>query len=119
MVADGFVEVLLGDPKVSYFFKSTDKEKHKKHLANFVSMAFGKPDAKYTFTKEGVDNLTKVHAGMGITAEHFGIVANHLEAVMLVRALDHICTFLCGPSTLTHTCFTPQSPGMALVRIGI
>lgn len=83
-VADGFVDALLGDPKVSHFFKDTDKMKHKKHLANFVSMAFGKPNASYNFSKEGVDNLTKVHAGMGITAEHFGIVADHLHAVMLV-----------------------------------
>lgn len=88
VVADGFVEALLGDPKVNFFFKGTDKAKHKKHLANFVSMAFGKPDAGYNFSKEGVDNLTKVHAGMGITAEHFAIVAGHLESVMLV------CSFL-------------------------
>lgn len=84
VVAERFVDALLGDPEVSHFFKGTDKEKHVKHLANFVSMAFGKPNASYNFSKEGVDNLTKVHAGMGITARHFGIVAEHLEAVMLV-----------------------------------
>lgn len=55
------------------------------HLANFVSMAFGKPGAKYNFSKEGVDSLTQAHANMGITSEHFDIVASHLQSCMEVR----------------------------------
>lgn len=47
-------------------------------------MAFGKPGAKYNFSKEGVDSLTKVHANMGITPKHFDIVASHLQGCMEV-----------------------------------
>lgn len=46
-------------------------------------MAFGKPGATYNFSKDGMD-LTRVHAGMGITADHFEAVANHLQEVMQV-----------------------------------
>lgn len=62
-----------------------DKEGHIKHLSQFVSMAFGKVGAKYNFSKEGVQNLTQAHAGMGITPNDFAIVASHLQGCMEVR----------------------------------
>ena len=71
--------------------RGTDREKHVKHLARFVSMAFGKPGARYNFSKEGVDNLTKAHANMGITAEHFTIVASHLQKCMEARCAPLEC----------------------------
>lgn len=103
IVADGFVEALLGDGEVNHFFAGTDKSKHKRHLGNFVAMAFGKPDAKYSFSKAGVDNLSKVHAGMGITARHFGIVADHLQKVMLVSFRTHVNHDLVNLSCTDHS----------------
>lgn len=54
------------------------------HISQFVSIAFGKPGAKYNYSREGMDDLTKVHADMGITSEHFEIVASHLQGCMEV-----------------------------------
>ena len=71
--------------------RGTEREKHVQHLGQFVAIAFGKPDAKYNFSKEGVDNLTKAHANMGITAKDFDIVASHLQGCMEVRLHQASC----------------------------
>ena len=69
--------------------RGTDRDSHVKHLEMFIAVAFGKPGASYNFSEEGVDNLTKAHASMGIEAKHFEIVASHLQGCMEV--LPYFC----------------------------
>jgi truncated hemoglobin YjbI len=86
VVTELFVDRLLADPKVKHFFARVDRDAHIRHLSGFVAMALGKPDAKYNFSKRGVDSLARAHAGLGITSADFDVVASHLQACFEVRA---------------------------------
>ena len=83
--------------------RGTSRDKHVKYLSRFVSMAFGKQDAEYSFSQRGVDNLTVAHQGLGITSTHFNIVCSHLQKCLEVCShhtffLMHHCTLRSAPA---------------------
>ncbi|MFO0277564.1 MAG: group I truncated hemoglobin [Planctomycetota bacterium] len=54
----------------------TDMRQQRAHLVAFLAMALGGP------TEYRGQGMRQAHAGRGITAEHFGRVAGHLQATL-------------------------------------
>lgn len=75
-VVDRFYDLVLGDERLSGYFVGTDLSALKRHQVLLVSQVMGGP-ARY----DGRD-LQQAHAGMEISAEHFGVVVTHLAAAM-------------------------------------
>ena len=73
---DIFYRKVLSDDRISEFFDTIDmEEQHIKQKA-FLTMAFGGPNS-YT----GKD-MREAHAGMALTEEHFGAVAEALVGTL-------------------------------------
>ena len=75
-VVDQFYVRILADKKLAPLFAKTDMKKQRAHQVAFLAMALGGPSA-YTGK-----SMRPAHAGRGITAEHFGLVAGHLQATL-------------------------------------
>ncbi|HEB54020.1 MAG TPA: group 1 truncated hemoglobin [bacterium] len=75
-VVDNFYQRILADPTVSHFFAGTDMVKQRAHQAAFLGMALGGPN-EYRGRA-----MRAAHTGLGITDEHFGAIAGHLQAAL-------------------------------------
>jgi hemoglobin len=76
-VSEYFYGLVLNDDLLKPFFAGKDTEGLKRHQAEFLAAAAGGP----AFTGRSME---KAHAGLNITDEAFGRVAQHLSAT-----LDH------------------------------
>eukprot|EP00397_Hematodinium_sp_SG-2012_P029723 GEMP01031428.1.p1 GENE.GEMP01031428.1~~GEMP01031428.1.p1 ORF type:complete len:440 (-),score=89.11 GEMP01031428.1:814-2133(-) len=81
-VVDKLYEELLKDKRVSHFFSATDLLKLKKHQRDFLTLAFGGPNAY-----KG-KSLLESHAALGITEQHFGAVAENVIKVLKAVGVD-------------------------------
>jgi len=87
---DIFYRKVLADDRISEFFDTVDMEaQHKKQKA-FLTMAFGGPNSY-----SGKD-MREAHAGMNLTEEHFGAVAEALIGTLQDLNVDqeHIDTII-------------------------
>ncbi|KRC61086.1 hypothetical protein ASE14_09095 [Agromyces sp. Root81] len=75
-VVNRFYELVLGDDRLLKHFEGIEMVRLKRHQVALVSQVMGGPVAY-----EGRD-LRAAHANMGITAEEFGAVAEHLIAAL-------------------------------------
>lgn len=75
-VVNRFYELVLGDDRLLKHFEGVELVRLKRHQVALVSQVMGGPVAY-----EGRD-LRAAHANMGITAEEFGAVAEHLIAAL-------------------------------------
>ncbi len=73
---DLFYEKVLADDRVKHFFDDVDMPGQRGKQRKFLAYAFGAP-VKY----DGKD-MRAAHAGMNLTEEHFGAIAEHLQATM-------------------------------------
>ncbi|MCC9657133.1 group I truncated hemoglobin [Rhodopirellula halodulae] len=81
VVDDMYVRV-LADPELTHFFDGVPMEKLSRMQTEFIaSMTSG--DIQYT----GAD-LTKVHAGRGITGAHFSRFCGHLTDAMEAKQVS-------------------------------
>ncbi|MFN9843943.1 MAG: group I truncated hemoglobin [Planctomycetota bacterium] len=75
-VVDAFYARVLADAFLAPLFAGTDMRQQRAHLVAFLAMALGGP------TEYRGQGMRQAHAGRGITAEHFGRVAGHLQATL-------------------------------------
>ena len=75
-VVDEFYRRVLGDPLLAPLFANTDMTKQRNHQIAFLAYALGGPN-EY----KGA-NMRVAHRGRGITEQHFGAVAGHLQATL-------------------------------------
>ncbi len=75
-VVDQFYTRVLADKKLAPLFAKTDMKKQRAHQVAFLTMALGGPNE---YRGQG---MRKAHEGRGITGEHFGLVAGHLQATL-------------------------------------
>lgn len=75
-VVDQFYTRILADKKLAPLFAKTDMKKQRAHQVAFLTMALGGPNE---YRGQG---MRKAHEGRGITNEHFGLVAGHLQATL-------------------------------------
>lgn len=75
-VVDQFYTRVLADKKLAPLFAKTDMKKQRAHQVAFLAMALGGPNE---YSGQG---MRKAHEGRGITGEHFGLVAGHLQATL-------------------------------------
>ncbi|WP_042399783.1 group I truncated hemoglobin [Streptacidiphilus carbonis] len=73
---DDFYRRVLADPALAGFFGSTPLPQLKAHQRAFIGAALGGPEA-YRGRP-----MAEVHAGRGITDEHFDAVVGHLAATL-------------------------------------
>lgn len=76
-VVDEFYDRVLADDRVNGYFEETDVAALRAHQTGFLVAVAGGPDAY-----EGRD-LAEAHAGLGIDAEAFAVVATHLDETLL------------------------------------
>lgn len=83
---DVFYRKVLADGRINQFFDTVDMEQQHRKQKAFLTMVFGGPN-EYT----GKD-MREAHAGMALTEDHFGAVAEALVATLhdLDVAQDHI-----------------------------
>jgi hemoglobin len=75
-VVDDFYDRVLSDERVIHHFEDSDTTELRAHQVQFISAVTGGP-VDYS----GKD-MREAHEGMGITAEEFGVVAEHLETAL-------------------------------------
>lgn len=75
-VVDAFYARVLADAFLAPLFVGTDMRQQRAHQVAFLAMALGGPSE---YRGQG---MRKAHAGRGITVEHFGRVAGHLQATL-------------------------------------
>lgn len=75
-VVDQFYVRILADKKLAPLFTNTDMKRQRSHQVAFLAMALGGP-SEYSGR-----SMRSAHAGRGITDEHFGLVAGHLQATL-------------------------------------
>lgn len=75
-VVDEFYRRVLADQSLAPLFVDTDMEQQRAHQVAFLAYALGGPkDYKGA-------GMKKAHEGRGITKEHFGAVAGHLQGTL-------------------------------------
>jgi hemoglobin len=67
---------IFADPALVPYFEGIDRRRLNQHMRAFIAAALGGPDLY-----AGRD-LGAVHARLGITDEHFDVVAGHLAATL-------------------------------------
>lgn len=75
-VVDQFYTRILADKKLAPLFAQTDMKKQRAHQVAFLAMALGGPN------EYSGQSMRAAHQGRGITAEHFGLVAGHLQTTL-------------------------------------
>ena len=75
-VVDQFYTRILADKKLAPLFAKTDMKRQRSHQVAFLAYALGGP------SEYRGQPMQAAHAGRGITAEHFGLVAGHLQATL-------------------------------------
>jgi hemoglobin len=75
-VVDQFYTRVLADKKLAPLFAKTDMKKQRAHQFAFLAMALGGPN------EYRGQAMRPAHAGRGITEEHFGLVAGHLQSTL-------------------------------------
>lgn len=75
-VVDLFYEKVLGDEELIPYFTEIDMERQKHHMVAFIGFALGGPN-RYTGR-----NMHMAHADLGITSDHFDLVATHLASAL-------------------------------------
>ncbi len=75
-VVDDFYGRVLADAELAPFFAGRDLDGLRRHQAAFLAVALGGPDEYRGRT------VCRAHAGLGITAHHFGLVAGHLAGAL-------------------------------------
>lgn len=75
-VVDQFYTRILADEQLAPLFASTDMKKQRAHQVAFLASALSGPEAYRG------KSMSAAHAGRGITHEHFGLVAGHLQATL-------------------------------------
>ncbi|SDS12482.1 group I truncated hemoglobin [Actinopolymorpha singaporensis] len=75
-VVERFYELVLADADLAPFFVGVDMSGLKRHQALLISQVLGGP-AEFTGRE-----LRTAHAGLAITAEHFGAVVAHLVTAL-------------------------------------
>ncbi len=76
LVVDEFYRRILADKALAPLFAKTDMKKQRSHQIAFLAYALGGPN-EY----KGA-SMKAAHAGRGITADHFGRVAGHLQSTL-------------------------------------
>jgi hemoglobin len=80
---EDFYERVLADEYLAHFFERTDMQRLRKMQFEFIASALGGP-VHYSGAE-----LTAVHAGRGITNQHFAKFAGHLADAMEARGTPH------------------------------
>ncbi|GAA0376774.1 group 1 truncated hemoglobin GlbN [Microbispora corallina] len=75
-VVDGFYVRVLDDADLRPYFAGVDMPRLKRHMVVLLCSVLGGPEPY-----EGRD-LAEAHRGMGITAEHYAKVGEHLLSVL-------------------------------------
>ncbi len=81
-VVDRFYERVLGDEQLAPYFASVEMPRLKGHQVMLLTQVLGGPTAY-----EGRD-LGSAHKGLGITDDHFGLVAAHLVDTLREAGVD-------------------------------
>lgn len=81
-VVDQFYVRIMADKKLAPLFANTDMKRQRSHQVAFLAMALGGP-SEYSGR-----SMRSAHAGRGITDEHFGLVAGHLQATLQWAKVD-------------------------------
>lgn len=76
-VVDEFYRRVVADDRLAAMFAGLDMAKQRRHLAAFLALAFGGPNE---YQGRG---MRAAHQGLGITAEQFGAVAEHLQGTLV------------------------------------
>ena len=79
---DDFYVRVTGDPALARYFDDVDIARLKGHQRSFIASALGGPE-----TYEG-RAMTDAHAGLGISAEHFDRVVQHLVDTLVSLGVD-------------------------------
>jgi hemoglobin len=79
---DDFYRRVLGDESLAHFFEKTDMDRLRKMQFEFIASALGGP-IQYSGSE-----LTAVHAGRGITNQHYAKFAGHLATAMEDRGVS-------------------------------
>lgn len=80
---DDFYQRVLADEFLAHFFEKTDMNRLRLMQFEFIASALGGP-IQYSGAE-----LTAVHAGRGITNQHFAKFAGHLASTMEDRGIPH------------------------------
>ena len=75
-VVDQFYVRILADKKLAPLFANTDMKRQRAHQVAFLATALGGPN-EYKGR-----SMKASHQGRGITSEHFGLVAGHLQSTL-------------------------------------
>lgn len=79
---DDFYERVLSDPLLAPYFTDVDVDQLKEHQRLFLGAAIGGPE-QYSGRA-----MAAAHNGLGITAEAFGAVVDHLVATLASLGVD-------------------------------
>lgn len=79
---DRFYERVTGDPSLAPYFTGIDMPRLKSHQRSFIGAALGGPE-----TYSGHD-MAAAHAGLGITADDFDRVVQHLADTLASLGVD-------------------------------
>ena len=72
-VVDEFYDRVLADEELESYFEDTDTAALREHQTQFLSSVAGGPD------QYGGADMATAHEGLGVTAAHFGRLAEHLD----------------------------------------
>ena len=75
-VVDELYQRILADDRIAHYFVSTNMDRQRRHLAAFMAVALGGPNA---YSGRG---MSQAHAGLGLTSADFGAVAGHLVGTL-------------------------------------
>ncbi|MCB1533108.1 MAG: group 1 truncated hemoglobin [Alphaproteobacteria bacterium] len=73
---DLFYEKVLADPRINHFFTDVDMTRQRSHQKAFLAYAFGGMESY-----EG-RSMREAHKHLDLNEEHFGAVAEHLQATL-------------------------------------
>lgn len=76
LAVDELYQLILDDPDLAGYFEDVELPRLKAHMADLLTKVLGGPD-RYA----GRD-LEEGHRGLGITAEHYGKVGDHLIGLL-------------------------------------
>jgi hemoglobin len=82
VAVDQFYERVTADPSLAHYFEDVDLVRLKGHQRAFIGAALGGPE-----TYPGRD-MAAAHAGLGITADDFGRVVQHLAGTLTSLGVD-------------------------------
>lgn len=75
-VVDEFYDRVLADDALESYFENADTDALREHQTQFLSSVTGGPD------QYGGADMATAHEHLGVTAPHFGRVAEHLDGAL-------------------------------------